>query len=317
MPDDPRISVIIPACNSALFLSETLASLLKQSFNRWECVVVDDGSTDQTASIATSFADGDSRIRSFSIPNQGVANARNFGFSKSLGTTDYIVFLDHDDCFLPNAFDRMIQVADREVGCIGVHALPDTIDLQGNPYEAGRISKLMRDRRTVQNSKFVARASDQPTDLGTLMTTGFCPPALFMTRRRIAERIGGFNQLLAPADDRDYWIRACRLGNYAFIDEVLILYRRHPAAGLNNVRLCDQKIRETDWVNFFSPDNTPAQRRVFKDYYTALQRSKWREKSERCQAAWDSGRVGEAARLATQAMGRMFKYLRGYPTKRG
>ncbi len=91
----PLVSVIIPCYNQGEFLSFAFRSLQEQSLTQWECIVVDDGSTDNTAEVAESFIQADKRIRLIQQPNSGSAVARNKGLSVAEG--EYIQFLDADD----------------------------------------------------------------------------------------------------------------------------------------------------------------------------------------------------------------------------
>lgn len=95
----PEITVVIPAYNAALYIAETIASVQQQTFTAWEVVVVDDGSTDNTAEIVKSFLT-DTRIKLVSQKNKGVSAARNTGIKAAQGK--YVAFLDADDCFLNN-----------------------------------------------------------------------------------------------------------------------------------------------------------------------------------------------------------------------
>ena len=106
----PTFSVIIPAYNSAAFLSETLESLLAQTFGRWEAVVVNDGSTDNTQSVIDGYCAKDSRIRCIVQTNAGVSAARNRGLAEAAG--EYAVFLDADDLLAPDALRAFAEAAD-------------------------------------------------------------------------------------------------------------------------------------------------------------------------------------------------------------
>lgn len=103
------ISVIIPAYNAQGYLRECLESVLAQSFTDWECVVVNDGSTDSTPDIVRQYAASDSRFRLVSKPNGGQAEARNCGIEHSHG--EWMTFLDADDCLYPGALAFMHNCA--------------------------------------------------------------------------------------------------------------------------------------------------------------------------------------------------------------
>jgi glycosyltransferase involved in cell wall biosynthesis len=102
------VSVVIPARNATETISETLQSLLVQSSDHWEAIVVDDGSTDETAALASRFAGCDARIRCVSQNQGGVSAARNKGVE--LARSDWVLFLDADDWLLPAYLERMHAV---------------------------------------------------------------------------------------------------------------------------------------------------------------------------------------------------------------
>ena len=94
------VSVIIPCYNQAHYIGQALESVLEQTYTHWECIVVNDGSQDQSEDVIKSFTQHDSRIQYVYQKNAGVAAARNKGFSKAKG--DYIQFLDGDDWLHPD-----------------------------------------------------------------------------------------------------------------------------------------------------------------------------------------------------------------------
>lgn len=101
------ISIIIPLYNAARFIAETLQSVQAQTYTDWECLVIDDGSTDNGAEIVQRIAQADTRIRYVYQSNAGPSAARNHGLRLAKG--DYIQFLDADDWFPPQRFERMLS----------------------------------------------------------------------------------------------------------------------------------------------------------------------------------------------------------------
>src|ERR1043166_2529650 len=91
----PEVSVIVPCYNQGEYLPEALESVLAQTFRNWECVIVSDGSPDNTAQVASLYAEKDSRIHFYDTEHGGVSAARNFAISKAKG--EYILPLDADD----------------------------------------------------------------------------------------------------------------------------------------------------------------------------------------------------------------------------
>lgn len=104
----PFFSIIIPTYNRAGFLQETLQSVIDQKFTNWECIIIDDGSTDETATVVKGFAEKDNRIKYVYQENAERSAARNNGMKRAKG--QYICFLDSDDLYLP---DHLADMHDR------------------------------------------------------------------------------------------------------------------------------------------------------------------------------------------------------------
>jgi len=108
---NPLVSIIIPTYNRAPIIGETLDSILVQTYGNWECIVVDDGSTDNTSEILQSYIDKDSRFHYYHRPKRklkGPSSCRNYGFNKSRG--EFVNFLDSDDFYFPNTLEKIINI---------------------------------------------------------------------------------------------------------------------------------------------------------------------------------------------------------------
>ena len=105
MDSIPLISVIVPCFNQGEFLEECVNSVLSQTFVNWECIIIDDGSTDETKSISIRLSEKDSRIKYLSKKNGGLSHTRNFGIQNARG--EYILPLDADDYLS----DNYLQIA--------------------------------------------------------------------------------------------------------------------------------------------------------------------------------------------------------------
>ena len=103
----PLVSVVVPSYNYGHLVRETLDSLAAQTYGAWECVVVDDGSTDDTRSVVEAYAQTDPRVRYVRQENARQAAARNNGIRHSSG--DYFQFLDADDLVEPRKFERQVE----------------------------------------------------------------------------------------------------------------------------------------------------------------------------------------------------------------
>jgi len=118
----PYVSVVIAAYNDALRLPRAVASIAAQTFTDWELIIVDDGSTDATRSVAEAIAAGDLRVRAISIPHAGPGAARNAAIAEARG--EWIAILDSDDYAAPERLERQLAFADAHstAGLIATHA---------------------------------------------------------------------------------------------------------------------------------------------------------------------------------------------------
>lgn len=111
---EPTVSVIVPTYNRVHLIGETLDSVIAQTYENWECIVVDDGSTDCTQELLEFYCRKDSRIRYYTRPNEkleGANSSRNYGFGKSTGS--YIIWFDSDDLMTPNHIQSKINAVEK------------------------------------------------------------------------------------------------------------------------------------------------------------------------------------------------------------
>lgn len=104
--DKPLISIVIPTYNAECFLDETLHSVLNQTYENWECLIINDGSTDNSLTIAERWMEGNSKLKVFDKKNEGHSQTRNFGIQYAQG--EYIAFLDSDDLWLPQHLEVLV-----------------------------------------------------------------------------------------------------------------------------------------------------------------------------------------------------------------
>ncbi len=115
----PLVSIIIPTFNRAHIISETLDSVLAQTYSNWECIIIDDGSTDTTEEVIAEYIKVDSRFQFYKRPSNRVKGpnaCRNFGFEKSQG--DFIQWFDSDDLYYPDALEKYIERFSKNVDCV-------------------------------------------------------------------------------------------------------------------------------------------------------------------------------------------------------
>jgi glycosyltransferase involved in cell wall biosynthesis len=199
----PRVTVVIPCFNAAPFLRETLESALNQSHAPFEVLVVDDGSTDESAAIAESFGPP---VRVISQRNQGESVARNRGVEEAGG--NWIAFLDADDVWLREKLERQLAAAQPGVACI--HTNFYTF---GTCRRARDLSKIPAAKRYSLERMFLGRSPICPSTL--MVPKSLC--ARFPTWTRFAE-------------DAIYFVDACRLGKVVLVEGFLTALRCHAAS---------------------------------------------------------------------------------------
>ena len=194
--------------NGDPFLDLTLKSILSQTYENFELLIMNDGSTDDSVDIIRSF--DDDRIKVFSQEQAGLAFSLNRLIERSNG--ELIARADADDIYLPKRLESQVQVFCKhpEVGVVG--SFFDEIDEKGN--------KLCTRRFPVTNSEIVR-----------YFRIGSCvmhPVVMF--RKEIIERIGGYNETIQFAQDYDLWTRLSSMTNFSNVPGVLFKYRTHKKA---------------------------------------------------------------------------------------
>ena len=248
---EPVVGVVIPAYNAEPYLEQTLASIVGQSYGRWRALVVDDGSTDRTADIATELAGQDRRISLERQDNAGGSAARNRGISVLEGTgAKYLACVDSDDLLLPDAFAALVGALEARPDAVGAYGLAEYIDAEGHPISPGAHSALQLHRTTFRPpprggagggglvagataalAPFVGRdlAPQEDTGFDTLAIYGsIWPPAVALARFDAVRQTGGFDPSLSYMEDWDFFLRLARQGPWVFLDQQVAWYRRHP-----------------------------------------------------------------------------------------
>jgi glycosyltransferase involved in cell wall biosynthesis len=220
----PRVSVIVPCFNYAQTLGETLQSVLAQTLPEWECIVVDDGSTDDTRGAVAAFAARDARIRYLRQENRGPAAARNRGIEAAAGR--YLQFLDADDLLAPDKLAVQASSLDAHPGVdivIGPATFFRTSDPDTELYSLhGHLSRPM-----------APRISGTAEALQLLEHFNIMVTPAPLVRRSVVVRHGGFNEAMHGSEDWDLWLRCALAGaGFAYLDHphALARIRTHGAS---------------------------------------------------------------------------------------
>lgn len=315
-PDRTVISVIVPAFNAERFLPMTLDSIRGQSEKRWECIVVDDGSSDATADIADCYARDDSRIRVVRKANGGASSARNTGYRASDRGSSFVTFMDADDVYLPHALTTLLAAAESDSTGVGSHGLADLIDQGGRPIAPGEYAAKGRRRLGLEGRRLRVWPLDRPTDFRVLVNGNVLfPPGLVLARRHAYDAVGPFDQQFNGPEDWDMLIRLSRMGHLTFVDDVILLYRRH-GSNLGAQPGIERQAWMVRCKAFHSPDNSPEQREIARVGWRAYQRDMAIERYRSARIAISNRRpaaaVKELGRLAVSCG----RYARGYPRPR-
>jgi glycosyltransferase involved in cell wall biosynthesis len=202
---------MMPAFNAARFIRASIESVLAQRSPNWELVIVDDGSTDETFAIASSFRDP--RIRIVRQSNRGEAAARNAALETIRG--EFLAFLDADDLYLPDHLPRLTAYFASHPDAVGV--VTDGFHITEDDRRLQRLSSRRRPPRAGRVFDEIVFGSDF---LG--------PPVCVALRREPLERHAlRFDQDIVMGPDWDFFVRYSRLGPFGFITEATCLYRVH------------------------------------------------------------------------------------------
>jgi glycosyltransferase involved in cell wall biosynthesis len=310
------VSVVVPAHNAGKFLPATLESIIAQTEPRWECVVVDDGSSDDTYSVAAGYQRNDSRIRVIRVENGGASHARNEGFRRISTSSEYVTFMDSDDLWLPHAVETLLRAAVLNQNAIGSHGLGEFIDALGMPLSPGVWAESGRNRLGIEGRRLIRWPLDRPTSFAVLINGNVLfPPGLLLTRRRVYELAGPFDEALNGPEDWDMLIRLSRFGDLEFVNDVILQYRRHGSnLGANT------SVPRQAWlvrcIGFHSGENSPLQQDIARRGWRAYQVRMAIDRLASARRALIGGRLltaaGEVGRLPVYA----WRYVRGYPRPR-
>ncbi len=315
----PLISIVVAAYNVEPFIPRTLQSMLDQTLADWECVVVDDGSTDGTAAAVEAFAARDGRFRLVRQANTGPAGARNNGFGRTSKGSTFVAFMDSDDVWHADALATLAAAAEAMPGAVGAHGLADMIDAAGRPLLPGEFAEFGRRRIGIDRGRIIDWPIDRPTEFASVLhSSTVYPPGVLLGRRSEYERIGPSDENLPAAQDWDLLIRLARGGPIAFVNRVVLDYRRHGSnLSTQSVRRNVLETRYLHHKTFNDPANTPEQKRLVAEGWRAFQKYKMREKFGMLRAAIARAEAKRVVLMTGHLGAHAVRYARGYPTAKG
>lgn len=226
----PEISVVLPVYNGETYLRQAIESIINQTIQDWELIIVNDCSTDASGMIAEEYASRDRRIRIINnSENQKLPKSLNIGFQAAEGA--YFTWTSDDNYYLPWALEKMHRYLEENKDLHMVCAQMDIIDMDNGkqfPYGAYADEEMY-----YQN----------------------CLGACFLYRRTVLEEVGEYDVNQFLVEDYDYWIRVLeKYGHIGFVKETCYKYRRH-GSSLSRTRrdavkkaLSLLRINHLDWI---------------------------------------------------------------------
>jgi len=234
------ISIIIPTYNRAHLISDALNSVIAQTYTNWECIVVDDGSTDNTEDILASYVRKDNRFQYYHRPVErlkGASTCRNIGFEISKGSC--IQYLDSDDLISDNKLQEQIMI------------LKNTSAYSIATCRWGRFSTIDDEKLMIENLESYHSFDSVELFLTALIhSKGYFPIHSYLIKRELIEKSGGWNEYLSLNDDTEFLMRLfVNTKNICFSTKAIVYYRY---GNTTNLSSHNHKQKVIDMINSFN-----------------------------------------------------------------
>jgi glycosyltransferase involved in cell wall biosynthesis len=215
----------MPVYNALAFLPQALDSIIAQTFDDFECLMLDDESTDGSLSILEKYASNDVRMKTIRRKHTGHTYAMNEGLALARGSL--IAIMHADDICLPQRFQRQLLFLNAHPDCVAAGATAVIMDADGD-HVGTMVAPL--DHATID--------AGQMTGIG-----GQIPHPSVMFRRQAVLAVGGYRPDFEPAEDLDLFLRLAEVGKLANLPEVLLKYRLHTSNA--SVRRTNEQLRNS------------------------------------------------------------------------
>jgi len=228
----PLVSVVIPAYNAEKYIEEAINSVLNQTFQDFEVIVIDDGSQDSTKEKVLNYSD--SRIKYIYKENGGPSTARNAGIKNAKG--EYIAFLDYDDIWMPQKLERQLAKFSLEPDLGLVYSWVQSINPDGS-------------------TRFVSEPENEGWVHNEIILDNFQHNgSIQLVKKECFEKAGYFDESLLNAQDWDMWIRLAKYYKFGVVKEILVRYRvrsdslskRHRRLNKAFIRIMDKHLKDAD-----------------------------------------------------------------------
>ena len=209
MQAEPLVSVLMPAYNNRKFIGAAIESVLAQTYTHFELLIIDDGSTDETSALATTYGDGDPRVRIYPQPHAGIAEARNRALSLAQG--EVFAWLDADDLARPRRLEQQLAL---------ILKFPQLL-IVGSAYQ-------VIDEHGVSLATHKMPASDTMIRWHCLFHSPFAQSSVMLRKEVLRSNRLSYDPVMEAAEDYDLWSRLLEYGQGYNISEPLVEYRLHP-----------------------------------------------------------------------------------------
>ena len=207
------ISIVIPLYNKEKSIANTLESVKAQTFTDWECIIVNDGSTDKSAEVVERLTINDERFRLINQENGGVCSARNRGIRESVRESEYVAFLDADDLWDKDYLKEQMRLVNDFPEC-GMWSIN---------YGETRNGKIIRDVPTGLEKGFRGVVENYFELQGRV--SDLCHASSVLIRSEVFSKTGDFDERMRYAEDDDMWWRIIAEYPFAFYDRYMVYYQ--------------------------------------------------------------------------------------------
>lgn len=303
----PKVSVVMPAYNAASYIRQAAESVLRQSYTNLELIIVDDGSCDETVTVARDIAAADGRVVLIEQENSGRPSiARNRGIAQAGG--DYLCFLDSDDYWLPGRLAALVEGLQTHPEWVAAFHDLSLVSFDNHPFPGTYLG----------NAGFLGKAQpclhaqsgdwyDCGDDFFVFMSLHYAAlhtQSVLIDWRRFDGAGLYFDEHFTICEDTDLWIRIAMRGRIGYLDRVLSCYRQHSSSITKNALLFTQEA-----LRFHRHNQQRLGSRLSKDQRTAYDRKIAGFVRELAYQHYHIGDLRQARALSLQAFRTQLRWL--------
>lgn len=227
-----KVSIVLPTYNGEMYIKQSIDSILKQTYQDFELIIVDDCSTDQTNDIINEYEKKDNRIHVIrNDVNQKLPESLNIGFSECSG--DYYTWTSDDNIYYEEAIEKMVSFLERNTKINFVFTCEEFIDKNGNHIGY----------------------REHPQDMNEMYCNNIVS-ACFLYRKMVHDELGGYDTSKFLIEDYDFFRRAYIKWGMGYIPEILYSYRRH-SASLSATKMINVRMKKIELLEASLQDNLP------------------------------------------------------------